>query len=148
MLLVVAVILVFIYLLKVPVQPKYNDFLTEREVQFKVFGLSDSVLIDDNPEFISPIEKEKPYTLNLKPGEYYWKDSNSFLVGKFTIQSEVNVRLEKNENNYTIHNLGNVPVGLDIEKKGFLTGAAVVNFGDSVDLDLDENSVVIASQSD
>lgn len=132
--------------LKAPINPKYDVIITNREVMFNVFGFANEIKVDDNTEFISPITKNKPFIFNLDPGVYYWKADNSFLIGKFTIQSEVNVKLEKLEEKYRISNLGNTPVDLEITGSSFLTGA-VVGLGKSLDLNLMNDSRVIVSQS-
>lgn len=132
--------------LKVPLSPKYGEIRVNRSTEFKVFGFANQIEVDDNLEFVSPVTKERPFVIDLKPGDYYWKADNSFLIGKFTIQSEVNVRLEKMDDNYRVSNLGNVPVDLKINGNSFLTGAAVLDLGEKLDLDLENNSRVIVSQ--
>lgn len=146
MLWILAIIILAAAMLKVPVNPKYDSVTTDRLVEFNVFGFADKILIDDNPEFYSPMTKEKPFIIDLEPGVYYWKAEKSILTGKFTIQSEVGIQLEKLEDKYRVNNTGNVEVDLGIEKKGILTGAAVLGFGNSLDLNLENNSVIIASQ--
>lgn len=132
-------------LAKVPMSPKYDLVTTDRNISFEVFGISDKIEVDDNANFVSPIVLDKPFVNDLDPGIYYWKADNSFLIGKFTIASEVNVALEKLEEKYRVSNLGNTEVDLDI-RDGLLTGAAVLGLNEKLNLDLENNSVVIASQ--
>lgn len=147
MLWILAIVILFGLVIKVPLNPKYDEIRTDREVEFKVFGFANEVKIDDNLDFVSPIVKNKPFILDLDPGIYYWKADNSFLIGKFTIQSEVNVKLEKLEEEYILHNLGNTQIDLDIKGSFGLTGA-VVGLGQSLDLQLTNNSKVIVSQKE
>ena len=142
MLWIIAIVILAGLVLKVPLNPKYGEVRTEREVEFNVFGFANEIYVDDNLEFVSPLVKEKPFIFDLNPGEYYWKADNSFLIGKFTIQSEVNVKLDED---YTLHNFGNTPIDLEITKGFGLTGA-VVGLGESIDLELDNNSKVVVSQ--
>ena len=126
-------------ILKVPLNPKYSEIKVSRNTEFKVFGFANEIKVDDNPEFISPITKNKPFILDLDPGVYYWKADNSFLIGKFTIQSEVNVKLEKLEENYRLHNLGNTQI--NVQNNFGLTGA-VVGLGKSFELMNDSRVIV------
>lgn len=146
MLWILAVVILTGLVLKVPLNPKYGEIRTDREVEFKVFGFANEIKVDDNLEFVSPAVKDKPFVFDLEPGEYYWKADNSFLIGKFTIQSEVNVALEKLEDKYRISNLGNTEVDLGITGNSFLTGAAVLGFGEKLDLELENGSVVTVGQ--
>ncbi len=146
MLWILAIVVLTGLVLKVPLNPKYGEVKTEREVEFKVFGFANEIKVDDNLEFASPVIRERPFVFNLDPGEYYWKADNSFLIGKFTIQSEVNVKLEKLDDKYLLSNLGNTPVDLGINRGFGLTGAAVLGLGESIDLNLENNSRVVVSQ--
>lgn len=146
LLLVLAAFLIVAALVKVPMNPKYDEVRTDRKVEFKVFGLAENLKVDDNPEFVSPIEKGRPFFLDLDPGTYYWKADNSFLIGKFTIQSEVGINLEKLEEKYRVHNVGNTDLDLEIGKNGILTGAAVLGLEGGVDLQPENNLTIIAKQ--
>src|SRR3989344_6220243 len=127
---ILAIVILSGLVLKVPLNPRYGEVRTEREIEFKVFGFANEIKVDDNLEFVSPVTKNRPFILNLDPGEYYWKADNSFLIGKFIIQSEVNIKLDRLEDKYQLSNIGNVPVDLGI-KRGFgFTGAAVLGLGE------------------
>ncbi len=140
--LVLTAFLLLTAMLKVPLNPKYDYVTTERNISFKVFGFADKVKVDDSIEFVSPVVIGKPFILDLDPGIYYWKADDSILIGKFTIVSEVNVGLEKLKDKYGVSNLGNTPIDLEFG----LTGAAVLDSGERIDLKLENNSRIIASQ--
>jgi hypothetical protein len=97
------------------------------KVSLEWFGLSDA-LVDDNPEFSSPIivQKNNP-TIELAPGVYYWKAGFS-VPREFVIKSEVTVSVQpallNNEEAYRIENKGNTKILLKV--LGMITGNIIL----------------------
>ncbi len=99
----------------------------ENKVSFEWFGLSDA-LVDNNPEFTSPITMNKHNsTIELEPGIYYWKAGFS-APREFIIQSEVAISVKpallNNEKAYRIENKGNTKILLKV--LGMITGNIIL----------------------
>lgn len=125
---IIAVAVIFLIInLNFPISPQNKMHTRSNKVTFEWIGLSNAK-IDDNPEFISPIEinKNNP-VVELKPGMYYWKAGLSRVHG-FVIDSEVGIAVTPskigNETAYRIENKGNTRILLNII--GMITGRAVL----------------------
>ena len=96
------------------------------------------ILIDDNLEFTSPqrVYVEDNLVINLKPGEYYWKIENDLIGGvrKFTIRTEVDLKLKRLDDGFEVVNSGNTRLSVDV-----YDGA---DFVEGIKLDVDESSEV------
>ena len=131
--------------------PFQNMHTASRIIEFKFTGLATKVLIDDNPDFTSPIVKTKPFILDLEPGTYYWKTNFLSPVRTFTIDSEVTINLLKKENQtYTVQNKGNTMIDLIIRniKNWAMTGKAIVGVNEELDIEVKNDSAIEASQSE
>jgi len=130
--------------------PFQNMHTASRIIEFKFTGLATNVLIDDNPDFTSPIVKTKPFILDLEPGTYYWKTNFLSPVRIFTIDSEVTINLLKKENQtYTIQNKGNTIIDLIVRniRDWAMTGKAIVGVNEELDIEVKNDSAIEASQS-
>jgi len=95
-----------------------DDFeTTETEVLFSI-EKADSLLIDDNLDFSSPDEylMKDGLKIDLKPGVYYWKavGIGASEVRTLTIKSEVNLELRESNEEYSVVNVGNVVLNVDV----------------------------------
>lgn len=132
---IVIVTLFFILTSTTPLSPKGE--VLERKPEFKWLGLPTSytVMIDDNPDFSTPITAEvegKTYTPenNLELGEHYWKVKGfrNSKAQKFTIASKVSIKTEE-EN---LRNDGNTRLKLNL--KPGVTGAAILDINQTIKL--------------
>ncbi|GAF90817.1 unnamed protein product, partial [marine sediment metagenome] len=62
---------------------------TNRTILFEWIGLADTILVDDNPSFTSPIKVQENTSISLPPGEYYWRTTGLSTKRRFKIDSEV-----------------------------------------------------------
>lgn len=108
--------------------PEDDSVITGNIISFDLDN-AEIILIDDNPDFSSPIEinlsEINRTKIWLAPGVYYWKSSGVLesSVKKFTIPSEVGLELE----NATLKNSGNVPVEVTKETEAGSTGLVILD---------------------
>ncbi|MDD5177722.1 MAG: hypothetical protein PHT54_00340 [Candidatus Nanoarchaeia archaeon] len=131
--------------------PKTQDKITyERKPEFKWTGIpmTYTILIDNNPEFTSPIKKQVPCCSyvpeeNLPLEKIYWKVVGLFSskTSDFDIESKVSLKLEQEEENYIVTNDGNSKLNVSIEEslknKISITGQAVLDMDESLTLKKD-----------
>lgn len=126
--------LFFLLMNTTPLTPNGNIF--ERKPEFKWFGLPTSytIMIDDNPDFTTPIKAKvegKTYTPenNLELGDHYWKVKGfrESRTQKFTIVSQVSLKREDDEN---LRNDGNTRLNLDL--KPSIVGAVVLDINQTI----------------
>lgn len=102
---------------------------TNSSVLFE-FEKADTILIDDNIEFTSPIliNAENNLVVNLLPGEYYWKIKGlgESRINTLTIISEVDLKLKENGDKYSVVNAGNTELKVDIYNGSVLQGNVVL----------------------
>jgi len=144
-LLVVVGTLSFIYFFAPALEyPRNNAVIEEENIKFK-FRNANLILIDENPEFSSPVQinasEVREGKIYFKPGEYYWK-----VVGvmesrtrSFIIKSRVGLDLDENESK--LKNSGNVVLNVSSENEAGISGLAIldVNVEYGVDLENDTN---------
>ena len=106
-------------------------------VKFKSIN-SNVIIISENPDFSNPryleVGKGENLSFNLKPGTYYWKASNGIIEGlknKFTIQSEVGLGIEHEENETKLVNIGNVKINITKNKRGVMVGHIILEPNES-----------------
>jgi hypothetical protein len=127
-----AVVIIIILLVNLGIQLKpANMHTTNTSVKFEWTGLTSYALVDENPEFTSPVKVQKSAELQLKPGTYYWCVpfmGKCISKQKFAIDSEVALDVKPaligNETAYRIENKGNTRILLNII--GIFTGKAVL----------------------
>lgn len=126
-------IFAFVFLYKIAPRINYpNDgsLLNGNMVKFD-FENSKAILIDDNPEFSSPInidaEKIKDVFISFPPGTYYWKGVGILETEpkKFTINSNVGLEIQDNQTN--LKNVGNVALNVSIEDENGLSGLTILD---------------------
>jgi hypothetical protein len=122
--------------------PSNNAVIQGRVVEFGIRN-AEVILIDDNPDFSSPvkIELENSDTTNIRfePGTYYWKTAGIFEGGvrKFVIPSEVGLELE----NSSLKNTGNVPVNISKRDEAGISGLVILDV--EVEHQIEENKTAI-----
>ncbi|MDP2925078.1 MAG: hypothetical protein Q8N99_01775 [Nanoarchaeota archaeon] len=91
------------------------------------------IVISENPDFLNPryieFDERKNYSFNLKPGTYYWKPDNGLIEGvknKFTIDSEVSMKIEKNSTDSDLVNIGNVKISVKKNQNGMMVGNIIL----------------------
>lgn len=134
-----------------------NIHTTNISVKLEWTGLASYALIDENPEFTSPIMVEKYDEIQLKPGAYYWCVpfmGKCLAKQQFAVDSTVIVTAGKisgglENATYRIENEGNVPIGLTIKKiiGKMITGFAIIDANKSASITINESSEFIAEQN-
>ncbi len=127
-LLIMGIVLLFT---NIPVSPIDNYKTTAREVTFEVLGAANSIMLDDNEKFTSPVIIQRPFKILLEPGAYFWKAGLS-KVNTFTIESAVVVATKDDGEDVKVKNVGNVELSLDIREGSLLTGRAILGVGESL----------------
>jgi hypothetical protein len=116
------------------ISPFDNMTTTNASVLFS-FDKADTILIDDNVEFSSPMElhAENNLVVNLKPGKYYWKirGARESKVNTLTIVSEIDLRLREAGSQYELVNAGNNKLNVDIYNGSALTGNLILEKDES-----------------
>lgn len=95
---------------------------------------ADVIMISENPDFSNPryinFSEAKNLTYNLSPGTYYWKADNGIIKGfsnKFTIDSKVEMKIERNENETNLVNIGNVKINVSKDQEGTIVGHVILS---------------------
>lgn len=100
------------------------------------FSKADTILIDDNPDFSTPImiKAEDNLVVRLEPGEYYWKVKGALesKTHTLTINSLVELMLRPNGDEYDVVNAGNTALNVEV-----YNGTEKVN---EISLDADEET--------
>jgi hypothetical protein len=141
LLVIVTLSYVFINLVTIPlVSPENGLYTTDREPEFAWGGMQGEfvILLDDDPDFGTPITKEvtgNSYRLgdSLDFGTYYWKVKSGWIasgVRELTVGSSVVLAREERE----VRNEGNVDVLLHR-----ITGAFVLDVDESIEIEGDED---------
>ncbi len=96
-------------------------------------GNADVIVISENPDFSNPryidFGKENNLSFSLKPGAYYWKPANNFIQGmanKFTIESNVGMKINKTDNESDLVNVGDVKINVTKTKEGITIGYIIL----------------------
>jgi hypothetical protein len=125
-------------------------------IDFKWLGFVSYALVDDNPDFTSPLIVEKGKVIELKPSKYYWCVpffKNCLRKASFEIQSEVSlvgrkIKAEEENATYMIENTGNVAAKVEIKNllNKLLTGLFILEPHATKLLEINETANIIASQ--
>ena len=95
-----------------------NNLETTNDSVLFLIEKADLILIDDNVEFTSPdeISIKDGMVIRLKPGIYYWKAVGVLesKIRTLTINSEVDLRIEKVGEDYGLVNAGNVNLHIEV----------------------------------
>ena len=96
-----------------------DNFETAESVLFSI-EKAEKIFIDSDIDFSNPKEYsvKDGLEINLEPGEYYWKASNSVGfetdIRKLTILSKIDLKLIKTSEGYDITNAGNIKLNVDV----------------------------------
>ncbi len=128
------------------VYPKMEVEFDEERVNFKSIN-ANAIIISNSPDFSNSryIEVEDSLSLDLEPGEYYWKSSNSFINGfssSFVVDSEVGLEIEDDE----LKNTGNVKLNITESEGGFLVGHIILDPDESSEIENKNGSEYVGRQ--
>ncbi len=91
------------------------------------------IILSENPDFSNPryldFEEKNNISFSLKPGTYYWKASNGYIEGlkkDFTIDSEVGMKVDVEENGTRLANIGNVKLNVSKNSQGMMVGHIIL----------------------
>ena len=141
----------------IPLSPRDNAVLTERQPTFKWIGNADRLVIDDNEQFISPIiEKANGHSHQarneLNFTTYYWKlvgDKESS-VRKFSIDSIVALRLKSNSRLGNLTNIGTTDLDVEVQEtigaSSKITGEAVLQRNQSKSFEIKNSTIFVGKQ--
>lgn len=126
------IILVFVLTAIYFVYPKTEVNVNGNFVNFNSINAK-IIIISENPDFSNPrymdLSERKNISLNLESGKYYWKADNSIIEGlrnEFTIESEVGMEINRNENESELINVGNVKINVTKNDSGALVGHIIL----------------------
>ncbi len=118
---IIGIIVYFLY-------PKTEIDVSGTVVNFKKIN-ANTIMISENPDFSNSryldFEERKNISFSLKPGTYYWKASNGYIEGlkkEFTIDSEVGMKIDVEENGTKLANIGNVKLNVSKNSEGMMVG--------------------------
>lgn len=131
------VALVVIYML----YPKINIDLDGTKVRFNPIN-ANVVILSENPDFSNPryieLDKDKGVWFALKPGTYYWKAENDFIESlkkKFVIDSEVGMKINRDNDEAELENVGNVKVNISKNSDGVMVGHIILEPEESEEIE-------------
>jgi len=114
------------------IYPRTSLELSGNVVNFKTLN-AELIIISANPDFSNPrfieIRENENLTFDLQPGKYYWKSSNNLIEGlkhEFTIESEVAMKINEEENESDLVNIGNVKINVTKNKEGTMVGHIIL----------------------
>src|SRR3989338_2521650 len=112
--------------------PKTSMGVNGNAVSFNS-GNADVIIISENPDFSNPryldFGNESNLSFSLKPGTYYLKPANNFILGmakKFTIESDIGMKIEKQGNESDLVNAGDVKINVTKTKEGITIGYIIL----------------------
>jgi len=120
---IITAVVLAVYILYPKTELKVNG----TEISFRKIN-ANVIAISENPDFSSPryIDfEDETINLSLNPGTYYWKASNSYIEGiaqEFTIESEVSMKVDIEDNATKLVNIGNVKLNVTKSKEGMMVG--------------------------
>jgi hypothetical protein len=122
------VILSVVYIL----YPRTEIILNKDFISFNSIN-ANVIIISENPDFSNPkyldLSERKNISLSLEPGTYYWKSDNGVIQGlkkEFTIESEVGLNINREENKTDLINVGNVKINVTKDDKGTIVGHIIL----------------------
>lgn len=134
------------------VYPKAEVYVNGNLV--KIVSVSAKVIIiSENPDFTNPVyidtEKTKNVYFNIKPGAYYWKSDNGIIESfskKFTVNSEVGMKINRTGNESNLVNVGNVKINITKGEDGVFVGHIILEPEQSEKID-DKNESYVGRQT-
>jgi len=104
-----------------------NDLVKFSGINAKV------IMISENSDFSNSryidLGEVNDAEFNLKPGTYYWKADNGIISGlknEFTIDSEVGLEIEREDNESDLVNVGNVKINVSKSEGGIMVGHIIL----------------------
>ncbi len=147
-----ALFLVLVLILVYFFYPKTEIDISGNWVKFNSIN-ANAVIISENPDFSNSryidLTERKNISFNLEPGTYYWKSDNGVIEGlknEFTINSEVGMEIEKDENGTSLVNVGNVKINVSKTKEGGMVGHIILEPSDSEEIE--NKGVYVGKQGD
>ena len=114
------------------IYPRTSVDVQGNSIQFKSMN-ANVIILSENPDFSNPryldLEEGKNISINLNPGKYYWRASNDLIEGlkkEFTIESEVGMKMEIEENASRLVNVGNVKINVSKTRDGMMVGHIIL----------------------
>lgn len=141
----------------ISVYPKNNSIITDRQPTFEWVGKADYLILDDNDEFVSPvIENVKGSSYRIKDKlnftTYYWKligDENSSVL-QFRIDSIVALELKNQANLYSITNVGNTDLDVEVVEEypsvWKITGNLLLKLNGTKQLNVKNRTIFVGRQ--
>ena len=143
----ISLIILAVLFINIPISPMNEESSTNINPRFLWLGLATTAFVDDNPEFTSPIEVKKDEELSLEPGKYYWKTELLSPTNEFTIDSEVVIETNQEDEIKKIKNVGNIGILLEFFRNFAFTGKAIVDMNESIEISDKNITEIIASQN-
>lgn len=118
--------------------PKVNVNVEDGLVKFDSIN-AHVIIISENPDFSNPryIDAGENVSFDLKPGKYYWKADNGIIESlekEFVIESEVGMKIERDENGSELVNVGNVKINVTKEG-GMMVGHIILEPDESEEIE-------------
>lgn len=151
LLLLLSFTLLSLFFVNIPVTPGYGTETTKVTHTLTALGIADTLLIDDNPDFTTPMLVEKNSELTFQPGTYYWKTSGLSLTSMFTIVPQVALDVqEQDDATYTVTNTGNTAADVAVEdtQTGLPVGYFVLSTNKELNLHLENETLIKGGQHD
>jgi len=125
---IITVFMIALYFL----YPKIEVNVSGTNVRFRTVN-ANVIVLSENPDFSNSryldFQGKDNITFNLKPGTYYWKASNGYIEGlskEFTIESEVAMKVDIDDNATKLMNVGNVKLNVTRNKQGMMVGHIIL----------------------
>lgn len=152
----VIALLVLLFNFSISISPQEGMQTRNTALSFRWMGITSYAIVDDNPDFTSPIIVEKDKEVELEPGKYYWCVpifNNCVKKSTFEIESEVSLvskEIETGEENasYLIENTGNTAERIEIKNLlgRMLTGFFILEPHATNVVELNETARIIATE--
>jgi len=120
--------------------PKIEINVSGTNVRFKTIN-ANVIVLSENEDFSNSryidFRGKDNMTFNLKPGTYYWKASNGYIEGlskEFTIESEVGMKIDVEDNATKLMNVGNVKLNVTRNKQGMMVGHIILDPSDKEEI--------------
>lgn len=125
--LIIMTVFMVVYML----YPRAEAKISGNIIKFKTTN-ANVIAISENPDFSNPRYldfENNAINLSLNPGTYYWRASNSYIEGltkEFTVESEVSMKVDIEDNATKLVNIGNVKLNVTKNKEGMMVGYIIL----------------------
>jgi hypothetical protein len=146
---VTLVVLILALALSINIALAPSGTTAKTNLEFRWIGFSKTIMIDDNPEFTSPVTLKENQEATLEPGDYYWKTTGLSTTNSFKINSEVGIIVRRVSNDsFNIENTGNVNEVIETRTDFGITGAVTLDQNQNLNQTITENSTFLAQQNE